>query len=78
MKFTPEHGTKILPLRWLANYIFHPISYYFLKNALRRHYQLEDIKASEKQFNNDFVLKYSWKLYHLFDKPYSWWGTYYK
>ena len=33
--FIPEHKTNILPLRWLANYIFEPISTIFLKLYLK-------------------------------------------
>jgi hypothetical protein len=39
--FIPEHRTNILPLRWLANYVFHPISMWFFNTALKANDRLE-------------------------------------
>ena len=74
--FIPEHRTKVLPLRWLANYIFHPISMFFFKISLR----VNDKIVWDSQYNwyNKFIESFGWKWYIIFDKPYSLWGTYYK
>ena len=74
--FIPEHKTNILPLRWLANYIFHPISMFFFRIGLRANDRLE--WDYEYKWYNRFVEWLGWKWYKIFDKPYSKWGTYYR
>lgn len=74
--FIPEHRTNILPLRWLANYIFHPISMYFFKIGLRANDKIE----WDYQYTNwnRFLESFGWKWYTIFDKPYAKWGTVYE
>ena len=40
--FVPEHRTNVLPLRWLANYLFHPISIWFFRIGVKANEKLED------------------------------------
>lgn len=75
--FIPVHRTKVLPLRWLANYIFHPVSMWFFHIGLRA----TDKFDQNEQFNirwNAYKEYIGWQGYHLLDKPYSKWGTIYK
>lgn len=72
--FKPEHRTNVLPLRWLANYIFHPISMLFFKLSL---------KWNEDNWDSDLLTEstaksiYAWKIYNFMNYPYEWWGTVY-
>ena len=75
--FIPEHKTNVLPLRWLANYIFHPISMLFFRIALKANDQLE-YDYCESNLFDEIKEKVGFKLYYLFDKPYTKWGTYYR
>jgi hypothetical protein len=74
--FIPEHRTNILPLRWIANYIFHPLSMFFFNIGLRANDRIE----WDHQYTawNKIVEYITFKLYSFFDYPYKWWGTYYK
>jgi hypothetical protein len=72
------HGTRILPLRWLANYVFEPLSMKFFNIGLRRHDQLEDMGAEDRVFKNDLKLKICWRLYEILGEPYMRWGTMYQ
>lgn len=75
--FIPEHATNILPLRWLANGIFHPISMFFLRIGMRANYQIYE--SNEGYTIRDEIKEFiGWRLYHILDKPYSKWGTLYK
>jgi len=71
-------NTRILPLRWLANYLFEPLSMKFFDMGLRRHDLLENMKAEDKIFQNDFRLKLWWRLYDILGRPYMRWGTLYQ
>jgi hypothetical protein len=70
--------TRIVPLRWLVNYVFEPISMKFFYIGLRRHDELEDMGAEDRVFNNDFKLNTAWKFYKIFNEPYMRWGTIYQ
>lgn len=73
--FIPKHNTNVLPLRWLANYIFHPISMVFFRSSINLNEDNLDVDLLEKSSNSALFM---WKLYNFFDKPYSKWGTYYE
>ena len=75
--FIPEHRTNVLPLRWLANYIFHPISMFFFNIGLKANDKLE-YSYSDSNLLDEIKEKAGFRLYKLFDKPYTWWGTLYK
>lgn len=63
------------PLRWIANGIFHPISMWFFRTGLKANDHLEwDIEYTKL---NKFIEHVTFKLYKIFDYPYSKWGTYY-
>ena len=72
------HGTRILPLRWVANYISEPLSMKFFDLGLRRHDLLEGMGAEDRVFKNDFRLKLWWRLYEIIGTPYMKWGTMYQ
>jgi hypothetical protein len=65
-KFTTNHRTKILPLRWFANLCERP-AHYHLSKAL--HYDDHD--------DHGFVYRYHGFMSNLFYKPYLKWGTVY-
>ena len=71
-------NTRILPLRWLANYLFEPLSMKFFDLGLRRHDLLEGMGAEDRVFKNDFRLKLWWRLYEIIGTPYMRWGTMYQ
>ncbi len=73
---TPEHRTRIVPLRFIANNVFHPISMWFFHIGLRYNDKLE--WDSEYKWHNRFMEAFGFRLYKLFDYPYEWWGTVYK
>lgn len=76
MKTKPIHKTKVLPLRWLANYVFEPISMYFFDKSLRIYFRDEDgIEAMTPKLEKKMKI-YS-KLYNILNVPYSKWGTTY-
>jgi len=74
--FIPEHKTNVLPLRWLANEIFHPISMWFFHVGLRANDRIE--WDYQYKWHNKFLEWFGWTGYNFFDKPYSAWGTVYK
>ena len=74
--FIPEHRTRILPLRYLANYVFHPISMFFFRIGLRYNDKIEWDR--DYKWDNRFMEAFGFKLYKLFNYPYDWWGTIYK
>ena len=74
--FIAEHRSNILPLRWLANYITHPVSMFFFKIALRANDNM--IYGGDNRIHNRFAESVCWNLYRVLDKPYRIWGTYYK
>ncbi len=71
-------ATRIVPLRWLANYVFEPLSMKFFDMGLRRHDQLENMGAEDRVFHADLKLKTCWKLYKVLSEPYMRWGTMYQ
>lgn len=75
--FIPEHRTNILPLRWLANYIFHPVSMWFFSVGLKSNDKLEQDYSNATVFDEikEFV---GFRLYKIFNYPYDLWGTIYK
>lgn len=74
--FIPEHRTRILPLRVLANNVFHPISMFFFRIGLRYNDKIEWDR--EYKWHNRFMEAFGFRLYKLFNYPYDWWGTIYK
>lgn len=75
--FIPEHKTNILPLRWLANYIFHPISMIFFRIALKANYNIYE-SGEGYTIRDEFKEFTGFKLYNLLNIPYAKWGTVYK
>ena len=75
--FVPEHRTNVLPLRWLANYIFHPISMVFFKIGLKANDQIYESNEGYT-IMDEIKEKVGYRLYNFFDKPYTLWGTIYK
>lgn len=73
---TPEHRTRIVPLRFIANNVFHPISMWFFHIGLKYNDKIE--WDSEYKWHNRFTEAFGFRLYKLFDYPYEWWGTVYK
>lgn len=74
--FIPVHRTRILPLRYLANYLFHPISMIFFRIGLRANYQIYE-SGEGYTIWDELKEKIGFRLYNFFDKPYSKWGTTY-
>lgn len=74
--FTPEHRTRILPLRYLANYVFHPISMWFFNMGLRANDKFE-YDFSKTTILDSLKEKIGFNLYHLLNNPYDKWGTIY-
>ena len=66
-KFTTNHRTKILPLRWFANLCEIPAHYHLVECL---HYDDHD--------DHGFVYRYHGFLSNLFYKPYLKWGTVYE
>lgn len=64
---TKHQKTKILPLRWIGN-LCGEIS----ANSL--------VKAFKLQRDNNLGYRFTFhcKVWHYLNKPYTWWGTYYK
>ena len=74
--FIPEHRTNVLPLRWLANYVFHPISMVFFRIALRANYQIYESNEGYTIWD-EIKEKIGSRVYNFLDKPYTRWGTIY-
>ena len=74
--FVPEHRTNVLPLRWLANYVFHPISMWFFHIGLRANDKFE-YDFSEATFFDYIKEKIGFNVYNFLNYPYEWWGTVY-
>lgn len=74
--FTPEHRTRILPLRILANHVFHPISMWFFSIGLKYNDRIE--WDFQYRWDHRLMEAFGFKLYKLFNYPYDWWGTIYK
>ena len=58
--------TKVLPLRWIGNYLGG-----IAGNSL--------VKAFDLDEDGDFGYRFKFhsKVWHYLNKPYEWWGTYY-
>lgn len=67
---TPIHKTNIIPLRWFANFCNLYPSRWALGKALRHEHAVEDTDLHLSKAGHRW-----WKLYAIFDKPYSRWGT---
>ena len=74
--FIPEHKTNILPLRWLANYVFHPVSMWFFRMGLKANDKFE-FDFSETNTLDYLKEKIGFRAYNFLDLPYTWWGTVY-
>jgi hypothetical protein len=67
LKFSNKiHKTKILPLRWIGN-----LCSEIAGNSIVKAFDLQD------QENFGCRFKFHSKVWHYFNKPYTWWGTYY-
>jgi hypothetical protein len=66
-RFTKEHRTKILPLRWIANLCEIPAHYH-----LERFLRCDDLNI------RGFIYRYHAYMSNLWYKPYMRWGTVYK
>lgn len=75
--FTPEYKTNILPLRWLADSVFHPISMFFFHVGLNANDKL-DYDYSNANLFDELKEKFGFKIYDILDRPYKKWGTIYK
>lgn len=66
-KITKYQRTKILPLRWIGN----GCSYIATRSL---------VKAFNLQEDNNlgYRFKFHSKVWKYFNKPYTWWGTYYE
>jgi hypothetical protein len=74
--FIPKHKTNILPLRWLANYIFHPASMFFFHIGLKANDKLY-YDYSSATLLDEVKEKVVFKIYSFLNYPYAWWGTTY-
>lgn len=59
--------TKILPLRWIGN-----LCGDIAGNSVVKAFDLQD------QENFGYRFKFHSKVWYYLNKPYAWWGTYYK
>ena len=75
--FIPEHRTNVLPLRWLADYVFHPISMWFFHVGLNANDKLEYDYFNATLFDK-IKEKIGFRTYKFLNYPYDWWGTIYK
>jgi hypothetical protein len=75
--FTPEYKTSVLPLRWVADYIFHPVSMWFFNIGLRANDQIYE--SGEGYSVADEIKEFiGFRLYKVLGWPYDKWGTVYK
>lgn len=74
--FTPKYKTNIVPLRWFADSVMHPISMWFFRMALMANDRFTYEYQSYK-FRHNLMEKIGWRGYKIFDYPYSKWGTTY-
>ena len=65
---TKTERTKILPLRWIGNFLGG-----YAGNHLIKAIDLDESLDS----NLGFRYKYHAKMWKYLNKPYEWWGTYY-
>jgi hypothetical protein len=75
--FIPEHKTNFIPLRFVANNIFHPASMWFFRIGLKANDRFEYAYSTYK-FRHFLIEKIGFTFYHYLDKVYSKWGTIYK
>jgi hypothetical protein len=75
--FIPKYKTNILPLRWLADYVFHPISMKFFHMGLNANDKLEYDYANCTLLD-EVKEKVGFHIYHYLNHPYDWWGTTYE
>lgn len=72
--FVKTHRTNILPLRWLANYIFHPISMVFFRIGMKANYQIYE-SGEGYTLLDELKERFGYRVYRVLDRPYSRWGT---
>lgn len=75
--FIPEHRTNILPLRWLANYILHPISMWFFSVGLKANHQIYESNEGYSLID-EIKEKIGFRVYDFLNRAYDLWGTIYK
>jgi hypothetical protein len=68
-KSTKIQKTRIVPLRWIGNYLGG-----YAGNHLIKAIDLDEALDS----NLGFRYKYHAKMWKMLNKPYTWWGTYYE
>jgi len=64
---TKIEKTKILPLRWIGNFL----------GGFAGDHLIKAIDLDEDD-NLGFKFKYHSKMWKYLNKPYKWWGTYYE
>ena len=74
--FIPNFKTNVLPLRWFADYVMHPVSMWFFRVALKANDRFE-YENSTYKFRHFLMEKIGWHGYKIFDYPYARWGTTY-
>ena len=67
LKFNKMEKTRILPLRWIGN-----ACNYISTESLVKAFDLQE------QDNFGYRAKFHALVWKYLDKPYQWWGTYYK
>ena len=76
--FIPEHRTNVLPLRWLANSVFHTLSMFFFSKGLRVSDKYQDYEHfTVPSAYDDLIIKTCFFVYHSLDKVYRKFGTTY-
>mgnify|MGYP003351972191 CR=1 FL=1 len=65
----PRYNTNVLPLRWLVDKFFHPISMFFFNVALR---------MNDSDSGSPALEKACWKMYTVLGYPYDKYGTFYE
>lgn len=69
-KTIPQHKTRILPLRWFANFCNVYPANWALRKALREEYKVEDTDLPLSKAGHRW-----WKIYSILNAPYERWGT---
>jgi hypothetical protein len=75
--FIPEHRTNVLPLRWLANNVFHRASMVFFHIGLKANDKLE-YDYVHGTLIDEIKEKIGFAIYRVLNVPYDKWGTVYK
>lgn len=74
--FIKTYKTNIFPLRWFADLFCHKISMVFFNIGLKAN---DKSTYDWEHFNlfDEIKEKIGWRMYRIFDYPYTKWGTYY-